>query len=102
MKTEFYTGGVLSATVYFKTHAECCEIALDVEANYRPARPAPACSDHGSPAFSDPGDPSEFEILSVKFAGTKGHLADMYWKENDEFEDLVGNALDKEWECRQQ
>lgn len=36
--------------------------------NYVPYRPAPSCQNHDSPAFSDPGDDEEFEVIAVKSA----------------------------------
>ena len=39
---------------------------FEVDVDYVPCRPAPPCSDHDSPAFSDPGDDEEFEIVAVR------------------------------------
>lgn len=36
-----------------------------VQADYTPERPAPFCNNHDSPAFSDPGDPMDLEIIEV-------------------------------------
>lgn len=41
------------------------EHELEVRADYTPERPPPACQDHDSPAFSDPGDSEECEIIRV-------------------------------------
>lgn len=39
------------------------ERRLQVDVKYLPGRPAPACSNPDSPAFSDSGDPDELEIV---------------------------------------
>ena len=36
-----------------ETHTDC---------NFTPSRPAPSCSNHDSPAFSDPGDGAEIDL----------------------------------------
>lgn len=44
--------------------------------HYRPARPAPACSNPSDPAYSDPGDDVEFEFtiyLLTKEGAKKQH-----------------------------
>lgn len=73
-------------------------VHLLVGANFTPPRPAPPCSNPDDPAFSDPGDGAEWDILSVKFEGTGGHVADMHWKRNDKFDEAVGEALIENWE----
>ena len=40
-------------------------VEVEVEAVVNPGYPAPACSNHDSPAFSDPGDPGEVEEIHV-------------------------------------
>ena len=41
------------------------ERGIEATVIYTPARPAPRCSDPDSPAFSDPGDPAEMEIVGA-------------------------------------
>ena len=41
------------------------EVELELELDYTPLRPAPACQDPDSPRFSDSGDAEEFEILKA-------------------------------------
>lgn len=41
------------------------ELELAVEAIVRPPRPAPACSNPDSPAYSDAGDPGELEAVRL-------------------------------------
>ena len=49
-----------------------CEVHFD--ADYRPARPAPACQDHDSPRFSDPGDDEECEFKAYFVIRSKGDV----------------------------
>ena len=42
----------------------CDHFTADIE--YTPARPAPACSNHDSPNFSDCGDDEEIEISAIR------------------------------------
>ena len=44
------------------------ELTVKVE-SYRPARPAPACSNPSDPRYSDPGDDAEFEDFRVYLMG---------------------------------
>lgn len=37
--------------------------------HYTPARPAPHCSDHDDPRFSDPGDSEELDVLDLRGDG---------------------------------
>ena len=39
----------------------CPNCETELEYDFTPSRPAPACSNHDSPAFSDPGDGAECE-----------------------------------------
>lgn len=39
-----------------------------VRGTWTQGRPAPPCSDHDSPAFSDSGDPGEIEVEEVRDA----------------------------------
>ena len=43
------------------------ELEVEVDVDYTPERPAPACQNHDSPAFSDSGDDEAIEITDVKF-----------------------------------
>ena len=43
---------------------------------YRPARPAPACQDHDSPRFSDPGNDEECEF-TLFLQNEKGELVEL-------------------------
>ena len=38
-----------------------CECEKEIDFQVSPGRPAPPCSNHDSPAFSDSGDPAEIE-----------------------------------------
>ena len=40
------------------------EIRFEIS-NFSPGRPAPACSNPSSPAYSDPGDPMEFDVAKI-------------------------------------
>lgn len=42
------------------------DIEATIEGSYAPERPAPPCSNPSSPAYSDPGDPEEIEILEAR------------------------------------
>ena len=44
-------------------------IPVTVAAVVKLSRPAPSCSDHDSPAFSDSGDPAVVQVMDVYFAG---------------------------------
>ncbi|HLE57238.1 MAG TPA: hypothetical protein VJB15_09155 [Rhodothermia bacterium] len=48
------------------------ELTLEVTAYVFPGRPAPACSNPDSPAFSDAGDPPEVDIQAVRVIERKG------------------------------
>lgn len=96
-KREFYTAGKVEAELEYEFDAEVGPLELIVEAWFRPARPAPACSDHDHPNFSDPGDGYEFEVVAVKLKNG-GHLADIVWKNDDDFNDKAGEALDETYE----
>lgn len=41
---------------------KCPHCSNELECEFTPSRPAPACSNHDSPAFSDPGDGAELDI----------------------------------------
>lgn len=41
----------------------CPNCGEEIECEYSPGRPAPFCQNHDSPAFSDPGDPEELDIV---------------------------------------
>lgn len=43
-----------------------------VRACYTAGRPAPYASNHDSPAFSDPGDPPDLDILSTRVEQSDG------------------------------
>lgn len=47
------------------------EIEIEVDADYTPGRPAPACSNPSSPAFSDTGDASEIEVIEMYLVNGK-------------------------------
>jgi len=47
-------------TIEYLCPNEECEKSIEV--TFTPDRPAPPCSDHDSPAFSDPGDPGELDF----------------------------------------
>ena len=64
--------GVCEGDEYSDDHK--IEIEVEVRVlSYTPDRPAPACSNPSSPAFSDPGDPGEVEfeawVDGVEIAG---------------------------------
>jgi hypothetical protein len=40
---------------------------VEIVGRFTPSRPAPKCSDHNSPAFSDPGDSAEVELDRAYF-----------------------------------
>jgi len=39
-----------------------CECGHEIVCDFTPARPAPPCSDHDHPSFSDSGDAAELDI----------------------------------------
>jgi hypothetical protein len=44
------------------------DVVMDLKVeimNFHPSRPAPACSDHDSPRFSDCGDDMEFDVHKI-------------------------------------
>lgn len=45
------------------------EETLEVEGTFNPGYPAPICSDPDHPNFSDPGEPSCFEIDKIMWDG---------------------------------
>lgn len=45
---------------------EIFEITLAIDYSYAPERPAPYCSNPSSPAYYDPGDPEELNIVCVQ------------------------------------
>ena len=45
---------------------------VEVEGEYTPGRAAPACSNPDSAAYSDQGDPSEFEPCHLRWEATEG------------------------------
>lgn len=47
------------------------EMSIEAEVDYSPARPAPACQDHDSPRFSDPGDDEMLEYGEMHFVFTR-------------------------------
>lgn len=63
----------------------CPECDLEHEFEVTPARPAPACQDHDSPLFSDPGDSAEVdgplhcESCNAKFDEAKVYEAAAQW-----------------------
>jgi len=95
-RQDYYTAGKITVEVEHEFDDEVGPLELEVEAWFRPERPAPHCSDHDHPNFSDPGDGYEFEVVSVKIKNG-GHLAEMVWKNDDNFDEMVGEALDEEW-----
>lgn len=40
---------------------KCANCNTPIEFDFTPERPAPCCSNHDNPAFSDPGDSAEVE-----------------------------------------
>ena len=40
---------------------------IEMEGSFKPARPAPRCSNPDDPRFSDDGDPAEVEIIEAHF-----------------------------------
>lgn len=43
------------------------ELSVEADVDYSPSRPAPACQNHDSPKFSDPGDDEFMEIGDMAF-----------------------------------
>lgn len=89
---------IITAELSFELDPSVGPVDLEVEADFRPGRPAPPCSNPDDPAFSDTGDPAEWDTKLVRFKGTKMKLDKQYWQHNDKFDDAVGDALIKEWE----
>lgn len=97
-RLDYYTGGKVGVQMEHEFDENIGPLHLTVEAWYKPGRQAPACSDPDSPRFSDPGDPSEFEIVNVTMDGA-GVLASILWDEQP-FLDAVHEALDEDYEDR--
>jgi hypothetical protein len=56
----------------FKTTVGPYDTGVEVRVTrFDPGRPAPACSNPDSPAFSDPGDPEEIEFGVFPVRGSK-------------------------------
>ncbi len=72
------------------------EYWITVTGKYTPYRPPPMCSDHDSPAFSDPGDDAEFDVESVEV----DEAIDEEWNVIDETHPLHSLLL-KEIELRE-
>lgn len=47
--------------LWFTTTWFCPECDCEIDIKFKPERPAPACSNHDSPAFSDSGDPADID-----------------------------------------
>ena len=71
-------------------------IDIDVEYTHTPERPAPPCCNPDSPAFSDPGDPEEFEIdkASYKHNGVVVDMTPLIDASDELREELEQIALD--------
>lgn len=50
-------------------------LKVEVELDYIPGRPAPACSNPSDPRFSDPGDNPELEVKAIKLLTDDGEIA---------------------------
>jgi hypothetical protein len=74
------------------------ELKVQVVAKFTPGRPAPPCSNPNSPLFSDSGDPAEIEIEEVTLVETGGYLAEMHWKDVEQFENDAIEALEQAYE----
>ncbi len=92
-----------------KTEVQCNACGMIYDAvEFTPPRPAPPCSDHDSPRFSDPGDDGEIDLpdacercgqafdLDAELSNALAHV---------EFEDdgpdpdrLRDEMLDRQWE----
>lgn len=76
-------------------------LKIEVELDYIPGRPAPACSNPSDPRFSDPGDDPELQVTAIKLLTDDGEIA---IPENirDEIElmfyDDFINQANREWE----
>ena len=46
-------------------HEMTIELDISVTADWKAGRPAPICSDHDAPGFSDPGDAPEVDDVKV-------------------------------------
>lgn len=71
------------------------EITLKVR-NFKPSRPAPACQNHDSPAFSDSGDDAEYQDVEVFFGGEQlpKNLADAILEILEE-DNLTSDIIDQ-------
>ena len=70
------------------------EIELLLEATFTPGRPAPVCSNHDSPAFSDCGDAALIEDIKIveMESGRIRNLNSFSWEVQDALEDALYNA----------
>jgi hypothetical protein len=78
-------------------------VDVEVECVFTPGRPAPACQNPSSPAFSDCGDPEEIDDLHV-FLARRGHkgkiirleITDFIDDESDIEEEVLNNLPEEE------
>ena len=76
-------------------------ISVIVSGKWLPPRPAPICSDHDHPNFSDPGDPGELEIheaylvtaLEVETVKTKLDVLADALSEEQTFMDMLAERV---------
>jgi hypothetical protein len=50
-------------------------LKVEVELDYIPRRPAPACRNPSDPCFSDPGDDPELQVKAIKLLTDGGEIA---------------------------
>jgi len=78
---------------------EAVEADLEFEVEYAPGRPAPACSDHDAPGFSDPGDPPELQVLRAwAIEGTRRSELSPKARNESCFQDALYEAAEKQFQ----
>lgn len=69
-------------------------VPLHVKATGTPGRPAPPCSNPSSPAFSDPGDPPDVDIVSaVDLDFDRSYLDKLTDEEYEELADAAAEQM---------
>ena len=85
-RQRYYTEGLVEVSLPFDfTDDDSEELQLTVKAWFRPAQ-------FGA-TREDPPDVAEWFVESVSVTAHGGELAEMLWKDNEAFDEAVGEAL---------
>lgn len=90
----YYPEGLVEVSFPFDfTNDDSEELGLTVKAWFRPARWATSSRNPDAVCYGEPGDVAEWLVESVSVTAHGGELAEMLWKDNDAFDEAVGEAL---------